>query len=316
MQSKPIKNSDFDAGSAKHVTFHNENFKRGRCDLLKRIQRSTRGGSFLSGQDQSREIQDLKNQVNALEEQITEMSGSFEDRLRRLEIDMLARMEQMMMAMQQQQQTNLQPSMHVQTLNNRSANGLVAPLPAQSLSNQQSVQPHQQVSQQQQHQDWETDIFAFPGRTASIGVSSLSNFQQLQPEGKLDQSANGATLAPHPKQKVLPVNSILPPGGLNQRFSSLRGFSTLSRGLSGLTRGASIESTASGMIMKNSWDDKLFSMLMLGDNAQAQDQVAALETDANNGGPSSRDMQSSVVHSASVISDNAHLTGEGAMDNI
>lgn len=50
MQSKPIRNSDYDAGTAKHVTFFNENFKRGRCDLLKKIQRSTRGGGANSGQ--------------------------------------------------------------------------------------------------------------------------------------------------------------------------------------------------------------------------------------------------------------------------
>ena len=49
MQSKPIRNSDFDANTAKHVTFYNENFKRGRHDLLKKIQRSTRGGGSNAG---------------------------------------------------------------------------------------------------------------------------------------------------------------------------------------------------------------------------------------------------------------------------
>ena len=67
MQSKPIRNSDFDANTAKHVTFYNENFKRGRHDLLRKIQRSTRGGGSNGGQDAQREIQQLKEKVTNLE---------------------------------------------------------------------------------------------------------------------------------------------------------------------------------------------------------------------------------------------------------
>merc|ERR1719253_2427897 len=70
MQSKPIRNSDFDSNTAKHVTFYNENFKKGRCDLLKKIQRSTRGGGNNSAQDQQREVQNLKDQVTNLEKTI------------------------------------------------------------------------------------------------------------------------------------------------------------------------------------------------------------------------------------------------------
>ena len=67
MQSKPIRNSDFDANTAKHVTFYNENFKRGRHDLLKKIQRSTRGGGSNNSQDTQREIQQLKDKVSTME---------------------------------------------------------------------------------------------------------------------------------------------------------------------------------------------------------------------------------------------------------
>ena len=72
MQSKPIRNSDFDSNTAKHVTFYNENFKKGRCDLLKKIQRSTRGGGNNSAQDQQREVQNLKDQVASLETKVSE----------------------------------------------------------------------------------------------------------------------------------------------------------------------------------------------------------------------------------------------------
>jgi hypothetical protein len=73
MQSKPIRNSDFDAGTAKHVTFFNENFKRGRCDLLKNIQRSTRGGTTTT-QDHQREIQILRDEVTTLEQKLEDQT--------------------------------------------------------------------------------------------------------------------------------------------------------------------------------------------------------------------------------------------------
>jgi hypothetical protein len=276
MQSKPIRNSDFDAGAAKHVTFYNENFKRGRCDLLKKIQRSTRGGQTGSGQDQSREVQQLKEQVNALEDQLTEMSGSFEDRLRRLEMDMLARMEQMMMAMQQQQQhPNLQLQSQTSdgsTASNAqsSASGPILPMPVQQPLQHETSISSQQMQLLIQQQPWESDMFAFPGRAASLGINSIASFpQSSQNESKQDQGGAAPTLSPHPKQKTLPVAAIFPPGGLN-RLNSLRGISTLSRGLSGLSRGQSIESTASGVGMKSSWDDKYFSTLMLGNEYGSQ----------------------------------------------
>ena len=106
MQSKPIRNVDYDAGTAKHVTFYNENFKRGRCDLLKKIQRSTRGGGTAGSGDHSKEIQELRAKVATLEETISTMGNQMEERMRRLELDMLSRMEQMMVAMTAQQQQN------------------------------------------------------------------------------------------------------------------------------------------------------------------------------------------------------------------
>eukprot|EP00536_Pseudo-nitzschia_multiseries_P000891 jgi/Psemu1/321823/estExt_fgenesh1_pg.C_110032 len=97
MQSKPIRNSDYDENTAKHVTFYNENFKRGRHDLLKKIQRSTRGGGNNTGQDTQREIHQLREKVFNLEQIIQDLHAQQEERFRRLEIDMLGRMEQMMM---------------------------------------------------------------------------------------------------------------------------------------------------------------------------------------------------------------------------
>mmetsp|Transcript_3818 Transcript_3818/g.5587 ORF Transcript_3818/g.5587 Transcript_3818/m.5587 type:complete len:169 (-) Transcript_3818:450-956(-) len=106
MQSKPIRNADFNVDTAKHVTFYNEKFKRGRCDLLVEIQRTTRGGgsTHSSNEDQARHIQELKQQVSTLETKIESLNKQFDDRVRRLELDMLSKMEQIMVAMQQQHQ--------------------------------------------------------------------------------------------------------------------------------------------------------------------------------------------------------------------
>jgi len=260
MQSKPIRNSDYDAGTAKHVTFFNENFKRGRCDLLKKIQRSTRGGNG-TGTDQTKEIQNLRDQVSTLEEKITEMNSQFEDRLRRLELDMLGRMEQMMLTVQQQQQTQI----HLQK--------------ATSIGSA----ANQSVVSQLQQQNWEPNTLNYPRGTSTNSGTSVAaasqapapggttvpsiGFSQQPLQSSVTNSMAAPTLPPHPKQKQLP----LPPtgampgsmGAVPGRLNSLRGISQLSRGLS---RGASIESSASAVLMRNSWEDKFFSMLMLEGN--------------------------------------------------
>jgi hypothetical protein len=237
MQSKPIRNSDFDAATAKHVTFYNEKFKRGRCDLLKEIQRSTRGGTAHGTQDHQKEVQNLRDQVSGLEKKIEDMGVKVEERFRRLELDMLGRMEQMMLAMQQQQQTQLQ-------LQAAAAAGVVAPTQTGSAEVPTSVT----ISQ-----PW--DPLPFP-RTSSVtsGTGSYVNSAPLVMSQESAQSSGPATLPPHPKQKQLPVQSLptamaIPPSRLN----SLRG---ISRGISGLSRGASVESSASAVLMRNSWEGK------------------------------------------------------------
>jgi len=268
MQSKPIRNSDYDAHTAKHVTFFNENFKRGRCDLLKNIQRSTRGGGALSTQDHGRDIQNLREQVVTLEQKVEDMATQHEERMRRLELDMLARMEQMMVAMQQQQQTQLQlqsaagPSAGSSSVNSAPQMGTIG-------SN---------AGAGQGAGAWGTNPMSYSRNTSTaMSVNSMKlqqQHQQLQHQ-QLQQRAtsNGSsmpappTLPPHPKQKQLPVNGL--PGAVDVnagRFNSLRGISTLSRGLSGLARGTSGDSSASAVLMRNSWEDKFFSMIMLGEN--------------------------------------------------
>jgi hypothetical protein len=268
MQSKPIRNSDFDANTAKHVTFFNENFKRGRCDLLKKIQRSTRGGGTNTGQDQQREVQVLRDKISNLENTISDMSNQMEERMRRLELDMLGRMEQMMLAMQQQQHTQLQLS--------SSESGPKAPS-SNSAVNQHTSNGSALNASQANIEGW--DPLPYGARATSIG--SIGGFGAfMTPGASLGMTKNisagpGPTLPPHPKQKQLPTQNLpgslsLPPG----RLTSLRGISNLSRGISGLSRGASIESQGSALL-SNTWEDKFFSMLMSGDKAAAAVQANA-----------------------------------------
>lgn len=268
MQSKPIRNSDFDANTAKFVTFYNENFKRGRCDLLTKIQRSTRGGGTNPGQDQQREIQILKDKVTTLEKTMTEMSNQMEERMRRLELDMLGRMEQMMLAMQQQQQANLQ--LQQGTNGNTSSNSAPkAPSSNPSVNQVNNGTRSGPNSAQPNIGGW--DPLDYGVRGSSIGsIGGLSFMTAPAPLGSAKNISGGPgpTLPPHPKQKQLPSQAL--PGALalpTSRLTSFRGISNLSRGISSLSRGASIESQGSGIL--NPWEDKLFSMLMSGDKAAA-----------------------------------------------
>jgi hypothetical protein len=235
MQSKPIKNSDFDANTAKHVTFYNENFKRGRCDLLKKIQRSTRGGGSNGPPDQSREVQVLKETIVSLEQKIEENANQMEERMRRLELDMLGRMEQMVLAMQ------LQQMQHGNNVDGPKAPGSNANVSIGGNSGMAGWDP-----------------LPFGARGTSIGsisgLASLTGLTMLKAGGE----HGGPTLPPHPKQKSLPPHGL--PGALTippARLETLRGISNLSRGLS-------IESQSSALF-GSGFEDKFFSMLMSGE---------------------------------------------------
>jgi len=270
MQSKPIRNSDFDANTAKHVTFYNENFKRGRHDLLKKIQRSTRGGGSNAGQDQQREIQQLKEKVTNLEKTIQDLSAQQEERMRRLELDMLGRMEQMMLAMQQQQQHNQHAQFHhLRTTgnNNIGANSMSADLQsAQNLHNGMNGMNGGPSLAKTMGESF--DPLPYGSRGASVSTLSglahlMGNQASMGMKNGVAGAPGGPTLPPHPKQKQLsaqglPGSMALPPA----RMDSLRGISALSRGISSLSRGLSTESQ--GGI--NAFEDKFFSMLMNGDN--------------------------------------------------
>jgi len=308
MQSKPIRNSDFDSNTAKHVTFFNENFKRGRCDLLKKIQRSTRGGGNNSAQDHQREVQNLKEQVTSLENKMADMTQQFEERMRRLELDMLGRMEQMMLAMAQQQQTQLQLQQTSSAGGSSNGPGSTVPgaahLPGRGASAGEAWEPlpfgargTSINSIASANPGMFAAAAAASGQSASAAASGASA-DNASDSAKASGAGPGPTLPPHPKQKPLPPTlpphpkqkSLSPtglPGAVTlppSRFGSLaRG---LSRGISNLSRGISAESSTLAALLRNSWEDKFFSMLMLeGDTAAAVAQnMAAMGQGAGGAG--------------------------------
>lgn len=86
MQSRAIYKDDFNKETAKHVTFFNEKFQRGKPELLKEIQRSTKGGqNAASNQEQQKEINILKDRVSYLENNISLMQNDYNERLAALE---------------------------------------------------------------------------------------------------------------------------------------------------------------------------------------------------------------------------------------
>lgn len=167
MQAKPIRNADFDADTAKHVTFYNEKFKRGRCDLLREIQRSTRGGASSVNADHQKEIDALKNRVAQLEQQVHDINEHFEEKMRTMELGMLGRMEQMLIAINHSQQQQTTPS-HT-------------PTPSAAMSSDQ-------ITQQQGP--------AGSNNNMSNSMASMNNQQQNHPGRQM--SAGGVQWDPLP----------------------------------------------------------------------------------------------------------------------
>jgi hypothetical protein len=261
MQAKPIKNSDYDAGTSKHVTFFNENFKRGRCDLLKKIQRSTRGGGNAAiPTDQNKEVTALKDQVAKLEAKVADLEAKSEERFRRLELDMLSRMEQMMMSV-------------AATVG---VNGSVPLPPPPARDNQGALlgrgsSINSAVNSVADAVAAGGGVFASP-RNSFAFPGSVTFPASVNAAPAVPAPIAAPTLPPHPKQKQLP-SGILPIGNSMpappNRFNSLRGISAL-RSLSGLSRGLSVDSTGSPLVMRTAWEDKLFSQIMLGENGEQE----------------------------------------------
>lgn len=81
-------------GPSSVVTFHNEFFKRGRHDLLENIQRSTKTQNNPSHTDQQEEIESLKNQIDEMVQEMSNMEHMFEEQITNMKTEFQRRIEQ------------------------------------------------------------------------------------------------------------------------------------------------------------------------------------------------------------------------------
>jgi hypothetical protein len=197
MQSKAIYKNEFNKDTAKHVTFYNEKFQRGRQDLLKDIQRSTKGGQNAANQQkQTEEINHLKDRVGLLERTIKDMQNEYNNRLAAIQSQLYQFVSYSNNGQPPPAPVAAPTAEPITT--NISPNG---PFPSNETYNRVGQQTYQ----------------------ATVAASIPEETQQ--------QTENGprrATLAPHPNSKVLPapdINRLPQPPGPARHSSFMRGFS-------------------------------------------------------------------------------------------
>lgn len=114
IQNKPVWNKDYDPKTAEYAIYHNENFKRGRTDLLLKIERSTKNKTTTNKSDEEvntlkEKVSSLSDEVDSLKQELVHNNGIWEYRFAVLQRQMTLMMANPnMMALQQQagQQAN------------------------------------------------------------------------------------------------------------------------------------------------------------------------------------------------------------------
>lgn len=195
----------------------------------------------------------------ALEQKVDELETKSEERIRRLELSMLRQMEQMMLSMQAPSDQQL-PSTTTTAL--QVDKNVSMGLSTLATSGQWGGEGQ--------------------GNNRGTSISSLSIMNALAEgashRGSIASAVEGPTLPPHPKQKQTTVpsfsaNSMPAPAN---RTNSLRGLSTATRGVSGLIRAGSVESSSSAVLNGTTlWEDRMFSQIML--ERGASETMAAAE---------------------------------------
>lgn len=282
IQTKPIRNEDFDKSTAKHVTFFNEKFKRGRYDLLKEIQRSTRGGGAQASlADQAREMETLRSTVATLEQRVGDLEGRWQDMAVKMEREIQAKVELAMMdLLSSRSGGHAHPSMAGAASASLAAQAGYMAMPNLPTSFgdaailQRAERSFGSIGRNP-HGTWENPLLgpqaarAFSTASASSGMGGGNAASQAG----TDASSGGATLPPHPKQKNLPPPAM---GGLPQSASG---------GMHNVTSGGlSLASAANPNLLRNAWEDKFFSTLMMTDNASRAASLAGFANGMTPGG--------------------------------
>ena len=249
IQTKPIRNEDFDVSTAKYVTFFNEKFKRDRYDLLKEIQRSTRGGGNASTADQAREVERLRSRVATLEQRVQQLDGNMLDMKMKFDVKV------QMACMNFLSGGGSQPSpMGMPNLPSMASSFGASDLGALSRAERS---------------------FGSIGRNP-IADNTLLGEQAVRAFSSGSKGGGGgATLPPHPKQKQLPPLV----GGVNDLRQASGGFQN-NMNLAGM--GLNNPGMNSSMLLRNAWEDKFFSTLMMNEGGSRAASLAGMGMAGNN----------------------------------
>jgi hypothetical protein len=302
IQTKPIRNEDFDKSTAKHVTFFNERFKRGRYELLRDIQRSTRGGgSQVSLADQAREVETLHSLIVALEGRVQDLEARWREHALRMDREIQSKVEYAVLDLLSSRQpvapqhapsstaaAALQAQyMGMPTLSHTSAfhqdagsllGGITTLSRAERSIGSDVGSRNPQLGGM--GMGWDNALLASQAAAANASIVASIN--------KADGSSP-PTLPPHPKQKSLPPPSSHGQQGISERRISERltqgvGLhQNILAGAGGLVGGGlpSTSASNSSMLLRNAWEDKFFSTLMMQDGANRAASFAGLA--AHNG---------------------------------
>lgn len=248
IQSKPIRNEDFDVSTAKYVTFFNEKFKRDRYDLLKEIQRSTRGGGNASAADQAREVERLRSRVATLEQRVQQLDGNMLDMKMKFDVKV------QMACMNFLSGGGSQPSMGMPNLPSMASSFGASDMAALSRAERS---------------------FGSIGRNP-IADNTLLGEQAVRAFSSGSKGGGGgATLPPHPKQKQLPPLV----GGMNDARQASGGLQN-NMNLAGM--GLNSPGMNSSMLLRNAWEDKFFSTLMMSEGGSRAASLAGMGMAGNN----------------------------------
>lgn len=217
-----------------YVRFYNEKFKRGRIDLLRQIQRSTKTGGTTA--NQAHEIKALRDKVASLETQLSNMQYDFEG--------LQNQVKSLLLYQQQQQQP--QKSLQSNSTNSHPASSNVPYMNPPMSSNVQNghgssagmnvhaqvYQPTQTYSSGPSHTSLSPSSNSTP---PSYGIHAPGRNDAHYPsimEGSSDGYTKypSASLEPHPNTKQLDPNQMPPPPpgvrGVSRGVSLLRGLSS------------------------------------------------------------------------------------------
>lgn len=272
IQTKPIRNEDFDKSTAKHVTFFNDKFKRGRYDLLKDIQRSTRGGGAQASlADQAREVESLHSSVIHLEERVQDLEARLREVTMKMHSEIQSKVEYAVLDLLSSQRggvggmgggMGLSSQLALSHTGPRSAAHAALQAQAYSMGSMGYGGVGGQDNSSSLLQRAENSLGSIGrGMPWDLGGASASSIASIN-RGESGGDA-APTLLPHPKQK-----SQQPPVQPNPLLvQRLQG----GGGMGGAGFGTIPNSS---MHLRNAWEDKIFSTLMMQDGASRATSLA------------------------------------------